>query len=61
LKKQDWGNDALAIGGRVAYVWCCEGQLASPLSDAVTRALGDGVTTRNWATVVKLHAMVAGE
>ena len=56
LVKQDWTPEALALGKRVAYLWCPEGLLASPLAEAVTAALGDAVTTRNWATVRKIHA-----
>jgi uncharacterized protein (DUF1697 family) len=58
LSKLDWGKERLAIGARVTYVWCPEGLLASRLSEAIGRALGDAVTTRNWATMTKLHAMV---
>lgn len=57
LLKQDWATEVLAIGARVAYLWCAEGILASRLSEAVSRVLGDAVTTRNWATVMKLHAL----
>jgi uncharacterized protein (DUF1697 family) len=60
LSKQDWGPERLAVGVRVAYLWCPDGLLASRLPEAVGRALGDAVTTRNWATVLKLHALVAG-
>jgi uncharacterized protein (DUF1697 family) len=60
LARQDWAPDALALGKRVAYLWCPEGMMASRLAEAVGRALGDAVTTRNWATMTKLHAL-AGE
>jgi uncharacterized protein (DUF1697 family) len=60
LSKQNWGREALALGERVAYLWCPGGVIAGRLFEAVDRALGDGVTTRNWATVLKLHAL-AGE
>jgi len=59
LAKQDWAPEALAIGARVAYLWCPDGVLASRVADAVGRALGDAVTTRNWATVTKLLALSA--
>ena len=59
LLKQDWGTEALAVGQRVAYMWCADGILASRLAEAVGRALGDAVTSRNWATVLKLHALAA--
>ena len=57
LTKQNWAPETLAIGTRVAYLWCPEGILASRLAEAVNRALGDAVTARNWATVLKLHAL----
>ena len=58
LADQDWGAEALVLGSRAAYIWCPDGILASRLPEAVGRALGDGVTTRNWATFMKLHALV---
>jgi uncharacterized protein (DUF1697 family) len=58
LTKQAWGDDVLALGPRVAYVWCPGGMLESPLAAAVGRALGDGVTTRNWGTMIKLQALL---
>jgi uncharacterized protein (DUF1697 family) len=57
LTEQDWAPEALALGVRVAYMWCPDGVLASRLSAAVGRLLGDAVTARNWATVTKLHAL----
>jgi uncharacterized protein (DUF1697 family) len=57
LLSTDWAPEMLALGARVAYLWCPPGVLASRLSEAVGRALGDAVTTRNWATVLKLHAL----
>lgn len=54
---QDWAPEALALGTRVAYLWCPAGFLSSRLAESVGRALGDAVTTRNWATVLKLHAL----
>lgn len=58
LTKEDWKPEALALGTRVAYLWCPGGVLASPLAQAVGRALGDAVTMRNWATVTKLQALI---
>jgi uncharacterized protein (DUF1697 family) len=57
LASRDWGSDAFALGARAAYLWCAGGILDSDLSQAVGRLLGDGVTTRNWTTVTKLHAL----
>lgn len=60
LTKETWDPEVLALGKRVAYVWCPSGLLESPLSQAVARALGDGVTTRNWATILKIQAAAQG-
>jgi uncharacterized protein (DUF1697 family) len=57
LAKQSWDPEVLALGARVAYLWCPAGLLASQLAEAVGRVLGDSVTTRNWATMTKLHAL----
>ena len=58
LAKTDWSPEAFAVGRRVAYLWCPEGVLASRLQVAVGRALDDAVTTRNWATMLKLRGMM---
>lgn len=57
LLEQDWSPESFALGPRVVYLWCPDGLLAGHLPEAVGRALGDAVTTRNWATVAKLHAL----
>jgi uncharacterized protein (DUF1697 family) len=58
LARQRWAPDALAIGTRAAYVWCSQGLLASPVAESVARVLGAATTARNWATIVKLHALM---
>lgn len=57
LAEQDWAPEVLAVGTRAAYLWCPGGMAVSRLADAVGRVLGDGVTTRNWATMAKLRAL----
>jgi uncharacterized protein (DUF1697 family) len=59
LAGQDGAPEALALGARVAYLWCPDGVIASKLSAAVGRLLGDAVTSRNWTTMVKLQALAA--
>ena len=59
LLKQRWAPEALAMGPRVAYMWCPAGQIESPLAKAVARELKDSITARNWATMLKLHALVS--
>jgi uncharacterized protein (DUF1697 family) len=56
LMEEKWAPDALAIGSRAGYLWCADGVLDSKLSQAFARRGGEAVTTRNWATVLKLHA-----
>ena len=58
LAGRDWTPEALALGSGAAYLWCAGGVLASPLWDAVNRVAREGVTSRNWTTVLKLQAML---
>lgn len=60
LLKQAWAPDALALGRRAAYLWCPTGFLESPLAVELSRRLGDRVTIRNWATMLKLSALAGG-
>jgi len=60
LAKQDWGKGSLAVGARVAYLWCPNGILDCPVASAVNKVLRDAVTARNWATFLKLHALALG-
>ncbi len=60
LTNQEWGADQLAIGSRAAYIWCGGGILESKLAATVGKALGAGVTSRNWATMLKLRGMANG-
>jgi uncharacterized protein (DUF1697 family) len=60
LTKQKWAPEALAVGDRVAWLWCPNGQIESPLAIATWKALGDRVTARNMATMLKLQGMVEG-
>src|SRR5262249_47178744 len=57
LTRQAWKPEALALGARVAYLWCHGGILDSPLNKAVSRELGEAGTSRNWATVLKLASL----
>ena len=57
LTRQSWNVEAIVVGSRAVYVSCPAGILESPLFDAVGRALGAAVTTRNWATTLKLQAL----
>ena len=58
LTRRDWSPEALAVGSVAAYLWCSSGILGSRLAEAVGRALGESATTRNWTTVMKIHAVL---
>lgn len=57
LAARDWSPERCVATERVAYLWCPDGILASPLNRELARTLRDGVTARNWATVTKLLAL----
>jgi uncharacterized protein (DUF1697 family) len=60
LLEQDWSPEALAVGDRAIYMWCPAGVIEGRLAQAVARAFRNTTTTtRNWATVVKLHPLVS--
>lgn len=58
LLRQQWAPEALAAGQWAAYVWCPAGVLASRPAAALGLLLGDAVTSRNWGTMGKLHALL---
>ena len=60
LLKERWAPEALALGSRVAYLWCANGVAKSPLWAAVDRALERSGTARNMATFTKAMALVGG-
>jgi uncharacterized protein (DUF1697 family) len=57
LLKERWNPEALALGNRVAYLWCARGIGVSRLWMMVNRAIGDAGTARNIATMTRLLAM----
>ena len=60
LLQQPWQPEALALGQWAAYAWCPDGVLASKVLAALGAMLGDGVTSRNWATMHKLKLLLDG-
>ncbi len=58
LAARDWTPEALHIGSQAAYLWSPGGVLAGEIVEASGRVLGDQVTTRNWATLLKLCALM---
>lgn len=57
LLDERWDPEALALGERVAYLWCANGILDSRLWTQADRLVGDGVTARSMATMTKLLSM----
>jgi uncharacterized protein (DUF1697 family) len=46
------------IGKEAAYLWCPEGISQSNAGEALLGKLGKAVTTRNWATALKISALL---
>jgi uncharacterized protein (DUF1697 family) len=60
LVRKRWAPERLALGDRVAYVWCANGVGGSALWAAVDRAFDRSATARNIATMTKLEKIMAG-
>jgi uncharacterized protein (DUF1697 family) len=57
LAAADWGNESFAVGTHAAYMSLPDGILESRLLQQVGARIGAWMTTRNWTTVQKLHAL----
>jgi uncharacterized protein (DUF1697 family) len=53
-------HEGFAIGRGAAYLHCPAGILQSKAGEALLGRAGRAVTTRNWATTLKLHALAGG-
>ena len=51
--------ERLVITKQAAYLHCPEGLLQSKVGEAMLGKAGRGVTTRNWATVLKIEALLS--
>ena len=58
--QNQWAPEALAVGSRVAYLWCAKGIPRSPIWAAVERALQNSGTVRNMATFTKMKDLIEG-
>ena len=56
LQSERWTPEALAVGKRVAYLWCARGIGISRLWTMVNRAIGDTGTARNVTTMTRILA-----
>ena len=59
LTATEWAPERLHVGTRAAYSWHPDGLSSGALAEALDRAGKDGVTGRNWGTVLKLQAAAA--
>ena len=50
--------ERLHLGEHAVYLWCHNGILQSKAGSALLGKLGQAATTRNWATVLKIRAML---
>jgi uncharacterized protein (DUF1697 family) len=58
LTSQTWGEERLHVGKHAAYIWCANGILESAAAEALLAGLQGTGTTRNWATLNKIHALI---
>ena len=53
-----WGDERIHVGKHAAYLWCANGILESKALEALLKGLKGTGTTRNWATLNKIHALM---
>lgn len=55
--RDERGRPKFGLGRFAAYLWCPDGILASADAAEFGKRMKDGVTTRNWATMLKLQLL----
>ena len=58
MGKTLWPGETVHVGKHAAYAWCPEGTLKSKAGVALLTKLADMGTTRNWATLEKIHELL---
>jgi uncharacterized protein (DUF1697 family) len=58
LARTGWGAEKVHVGTHAAYVWCPNGILESKAAPALLKGLAESGTTRNWATIEKIDALL---
>jgi uncharacterized protein (DUF1697 family) len=53
------GDEQFVVGSHAAYLYCAQGIQGSKAANALLGRVGHSVTTRNWATVNKLQALLS--
>jgi uncharacterized protein (DUF1697 family) len=61
LAKSEWGAESMHIGQHAGYVWCANGILESKAAGALLKNLNETGTTRNWATLLKIHTLLTSD
>ncbi len=61
LATTQWKDDVVHVGKHAAYIWCADGFLESKAAVALLRDFAERGTTRNWATLEKINAMMQEE
>ena len=61
LAKLAWGAERIHVGKHAAYVWCAGGILESKALTTLLKELEGTGTTRNWATLGKIHALMSDD
>jgi uncharacterized protein (DUF1697 family) len=56
-----WGDDKVHLGKYAAYVYCTNGILESQALEVLLKALAGEGTTRNWATMTRIQALLADD
>lgn len=59
LAHADWDAEAVHLGKQAAYIWCANGILDSKVAVPLLKELAQTGTTRNWATLEKIQALMA--
>jgi uncharacterized protein (DUF1697 family) len=59
LARAEWGAEKIHVGKQAAYLWCANGILESKAATALLKGLEGAGTTRNWATLNKIHALMS--
>jgi uncharacterized protein (DUF1697 family) len=58
LMVEDLGGERLHVGAQAAYLWCAHGILESRALEKLLVGLSGLGTTRNWATLGKIQALL---
>jgi uncharacterized protein (DUF1697 family) len=58
LSTANWGAEKIHVGKHAAYLWCANGILESKAAEVLLKGLKGTGTTRNWATLNKIHTLM---